>query len=86
MEKHPEVHVLFWPSRSPDLNPIESLWRYIANEWDHQNERTPRVIDDRALAVWESLRRSPGLIENLCDSMPRRIQALRDVNGLYTKY
>ena len=68
------------------MNPIENVWRWMANEWDHRHERTPAALEQHALAVWESLRRSPSLIENLCDSMPKRIQALRDAGGLYTKY
>ena len=23
IEEHPQVHALFWPARSPDINPIE---------------------------------------------------------------
>ena len=86
LEEHPQVHILFWPARSPDMNPIENVWGWITNEWDHRNERTPAALEQHALAVWESLRRSSSLIENLCDSMPKRIQALRDAGGLYTKY
>ena len=52
------VHVLFWPSRSPDLNPIENVWSYIAKEWDHRNERTPKAVDEHA---WRSGRASESL-------------------------
>ena len=66
LEHHAAVHVLFWPSRSPDVNPIKHVWGYIAKEWDHRNERTPKAIEQHALEVWERLRRSPSLIQNLC--------------------
>ena len=33
---------------------------------------------------WEQI--NPDLIKNLVHSMPRRLQAVVDVNGLHTKY
>ena len=80
------MYVLYWPARSPDLNPIENVWGYIMKEWHHQNARTAKAVEDHALAAWECLRRSPNLIAKLVDRMLRRIQAVRDAGGLYTKY
>ena len=68
------------------MNLTENVWGWMANERGHRHDRTPAAPEQHALAVWESLRKSPSLIENLCDSMPKRIQALRDAGGLYTKY
>ena len=41
------VSVIEWPSRSPDLNPIENLWGIMVTEWTDRNERTPYVLELR---------------------------------------
>ena len=84
--EHPEVIRLFWPARSPDLNPIENLWGLMVNEWDHANERTKDALERHALTVWEGLRRRPNICNSLVRSMPRRIEACVEAEGKYTKY
>ena len=32
LEQNPKVHVLLWPAGLPDMNPIENIWGWMANE------------------------------------------------------
>ena len=62
---HQEFTVIEWPSRSPDLNPIENLWGIMVNEWPDRNERMPDVLERHYMEVWESIRRDPELCQHL---------------------
>ena len=77
---HQEFTVIEWPSRSPDLNPIENLWGIMVNEWTDRNERTPDVLESHYMEVWESIRSDPELYQQLVQSMRRRMQDCID-NG-----
>ena len=35
LKEHPQVHVLFWRARPPDMNLTENVWGWMANERDH---------------------------------------------------
>ena len=60
------VTVIEWPSRSPDLSPIENLWGIMVNEWTDRNERTPDGLKRHYyMEVWESIRRDPELYQQL---------------------
>lgn len=85
-QEHPEITRLFWPARSPDLNPIENMWGCMVNEWVHTNEQTRDALERHVREVWESFRRRPQYCESLVRSMTRRIDAVREANGYYTKY
>ena len=78
-----EFTVIEWPSRSPDLNPIENLWGIMVNEWTDRDERTPDVLERHYMEVWESIRRDPELCQQLVQSMRRRMQDCID-NGSRT--
>ena len=81
---HQEFTVIDWPSRSPDLNPIEILWGIMVNEWTDRNERTPDVLERHYMEVWESIPRVPELCQQLLQSMRRRMQDCIE-NGSRTK-
>ena len=81
---HREFTVIEWPSRLPDLNPIENLWGILVNEWTDSNERTPDVHERHYMEVWESILRDPELCQQLVQSMRHRMQDCID-NGSRTK-
>lgn len=77
------IRTLKWPPQSPDLNPIEHLWgilkRSIAGETGSMDELWEKVQD-----AWQKI--PADVCKNLVDSMPRRIKAVIDAKGGYTKY
>lgn len=80
------INVLPWPSRSPDLNPIENLWGILAREV-YRNGRQFTCVEDLKNAIkcaWEEL--SCDILLELIDSMPNRIFHVIKNNGGSTKY
>ena len=82
------------PPYSPDLNPIEIIWKKIKNMIykAHPELRTSTLkadslkeeIEKAVFEAWLAL--DPDWCENLMKSMPRRVQAVPKANGGYTKY
>ena len=83
-----------WPPYSPDLNPIEHVWVYLK---ENLHKYYPEFINmsgnpstikpklaDAIIHCWELL--DPAILENLAKSMPRRVRAVIEAKGWYTKY
>jgi hypothetical protein len=81
-----EIEVLDWPAQSPDLNPIEHLWWYLKEKLaKYENEPTSmHELWVRVEAEWEDIPEQVCL--DLIESMPRRVAAVLEVKGGYTKY
>jgi len=80
--KDHKVSVIPWPSQSPDLNPIENLWRDLKIAVFKHKVRNQKEL-------WEIIQREWILIERcrkLVESMPRRCEAVIKNRGHATKY
>jgi hypothetical protein len=80
------LEVMDWPAQSPDLNPIEHVWNHLKNELRAEN-RIFATRDD----LWDGIQEcmepeNRELCRNLIASMPRRVQAVINAKGGYTKY
>lgn len=81
-----KINRMNWPPQSPDLNPIENLWKYIKDIISKRRHRVKNVTDmRRALReVWPQI--DGDFLLKLCDSVPRRWEACLKNNGGATKY
>jgi transposase len=70
------VNVLPWPSKSPDLNPIEQVWGYMT-KFIYKNDFRPQNaegLQQKIIEAWHVT--MPEYITNLVTSMPRRLQSV----------
>ena len=73
-----------WPAQSPDMNPIENVWKLL-NE--RSKNRNPSNVDELWTYLkeeWEKI--SVDECSTLINSCGRRCRAVIDSNGLHTKY
>lgn len=87
------VTLLDWSAYSPDLNPIENLWKLLKEEICNRfpelsdmpkNQASYDALVRAAITVWDDFEES--LLNRLLDSMVRRLEAVIKTDGWYTKY
>ena len=80
------IRTIPWPARSPDLNPIEHVWNILGMRLQ-QRSNPPTSLAALANALREEWTAIPqAMIDNLIDSMPRRVQAVIEAKGGPTRY
>jgi uncharacterized protein (DUF2267 family) len=85
--KNQEYQVLEWPSQSPDLNPIENMWRLLKirlNEYDTPPKGMQELYE-RVTKVWYDVIDKEEC-RNVIHSMPRRIEQCIRRKGHWTDY
>ena len=79
-----KVNVLPWPSMSPDLNPIEHLWKLLKINVEENKPPNIAKLKKGIQDEWTSI--SSGTCAHLVDSMPRKLDAVISSKGSHTKY
>lgn len=80
------IQRLPWPPQSPDMNPIEHVWDHLERELKKITPPPTNVGDlqHSLLNIWNNLDQS--VINNLIDTMPKRVQSLLKAHGGATPY
>lgn len=77
----PNRVIFDWPARSPDLSPIENVWAWMERQLQTSVDSFNTVEDLKAgiIRVAKSIPRS--MCEHLIDSVPSRLQKVKDRKG-----
>ena len=87
------VQLLEWPPYSPDINPIENLWKLLKENILKNHPELSSLpmtmasfdsLERAAVEAWEDFPEE--MLNHLIDTMPHRIEALIAADGWYTKY
>ena len=80
------ITVMDWPPQSPDLNPIEHLWHTLKYQLRMYSKPPESVAElwERVQDEWNKI--PVETVQNLIDSMPKRINAVLKARGGYTEY
>ncbi|GFY12578.1 transposable element Tcb2 transposase [Trichonephila clavipes] len=83
---HEGIQRLLWPARSPDLNPIENVWESLGRQVAGRNyPPTNKNTLIRALTEeWDKLPQQ--LLDNVVQSMVRRVECCITLHGGHIPY
>jgi len=74
-----------WPAQSPDLNPIENIWRMIKYSLAKRSvARSVVELDRQIQQEWDVVTQET--IQTLIESMPHRIAEVINAHGGHTHY
>ena len=60
------ITLIFLPSRSPELNPVENVWQYLRANWlSNRIFETYSDIIDAACEAWNKLTAVPAVIQSI---------------------
>jgi transposase len=78
------VHKMIWPVNSPDLNPIENIWRLlkyrVAKRFPHTDSEVRRCVEEE----WARLQLID--FEKYIGNIRERCQAVLNTEGGHTKW
>ncbi|CAH2208874.1 jg26775 [Pararge aegeria aegeria] len=80
------ITVMEWPTRSPDMNPIEQVWDLLRRKVKTRIPAPANVGELRIAVVQEWRRLSQETIDNIILSMPRRVETLIRARGGNKRY
>jgi transposase len=84
--KDHKIQVMDWPAQSPDLNPIEHLWVHLKRQLAAYSTPPSGINElwERTQREWEAI--DTAVVQNLIESMPRRVEEVIRAKGGCTNY
>lgn len=79
-----QLNVMNWPSRSPDMNPIEHAWDELGRRARLRNIQNANHLEQALVAEWNAIPQH--FFQRLCNSMRSRCQACVVARGGHTRY
>lgn len=79
-----KINILSWPSNSPDLNVIETVWHKMKQALRNNPQRTLPELKAEIEQIWN--RFTPEMCRSLVESMPNRIRAVIKSKGDVTPF
>lgn len=78
------VQVMDWPAQSPDLNPIENIWKVVGDRARTHDPKNQEELWQALQTEWNKI--TPSFCKKLIDSCGKRCQEVINSIGLFTKY
>ena len=78
------ITVMDQPPQSPDLNPIENVWKTLGERSKARNLKTTEQLWNTLQEKWNKITRQD--INKLISSCSRRCQSVIEAKGFHTKY
>jgi len=78
------VDVPVWPAYSPDLNPIEGVWRMLKRALGNRHFETADELWRAIVDAWENIDMAE--VRNMLEGMPERMREVIRRRGGYTRY
>lgn len=79
------IPTLQWPSGSPDLSPIESLWGIMKKRLRDHPQTTKEGLRLELQRIWDT-EITPEMCKSLIETMPSRIKAVKNAKGDVSQY
>ena len=80
------IEMIDWPPFSPDLNPIENIWQWMKRilETEFPVCTSAEQIEASIFQIWNTM--TPEMCFKFCGNYGKRLLAIIEANGGYTKY